>query len=591
MSALDQAFIKAFAKEPTTTIAPPRPAAARGTTASPAESPRFDELYDAGTFYRVDAEAAERAVPAMHLAPDRKVPRRLQRRNAARSEFEIEIHEPPAPVVPEAASQVPPRRNWSRSMLDIARQLAQYDLLNKDVEVDLPPHIIALDPTPLHEPAPPPPPAKHVELAPAPAEKSSESIPLPSQAIAQLWSVDAEIMTSSVVAYSDVETWLALPMAPSIACHENLADSWVQQHLAERPQPATDSTTSDPFKKKRKLRLDASHPRMPRPHQRPELPLVKPAAEEVPAPPAVEAPPVVVEAAPIVESAPVVEVKAVQPVVEQVAEAPAPVAAVVEKQVTVGPEVQPTADAVEPEVQPTVMPSAPTTIPKRPYVPLWEVDRFTWPAICDKLMHDPSGYFASASNKLLSVVRGGLKVLGITGSRRGEGRTTLALCLARAAAQAGIHVALVDADFTRPQLASMLGLETAYGWQEAATGKIPLSEAAVKSLADRVTVLPLEVSATDEPLSLADPRVTATLRATAATFELVIVDLGPLTNSSESLFPPEENCPLDAAIVVRDTRYATVNESRLAGDRLYDAGIEAVGIAENFVTEPEIAFL
>jgi hypothetical protein len=34
-----------------------------------------------------------------------------------------------------------------------------------------------------------------------------------------------------------------------------------------------------------------------------------------------------------------------------------------------------------------------------------------------------------------------------------------------------------------------------------------------------------------------------------------------------------------------------VNDSRAAGDRLYDAGIEAVGIAENFVTQPELAFL
>jgi len=249
--------------------------------------------------------------------------------------------------------------------------------------------------------------------------------------------------------------------------------------------------------------------------------------------------------------------------------------------------------AAEPIVEAKANEAKPSenTVPKRPYVPLWEVDRFTWPALCDKLMHDPNGYFASASNKLLSVVRGGLKVLGVTGSRRGEGRTTLALCLARAAAQAGIHVALVDADFSRPQLASMLGLETAYGWQDAATGKIPLSEAAVKSLADRLTVLPLEVTSSSSPLSLADPRVTATLRATAATFDLVIVDLGPLSTGNESLFPKGENCPLDAAVVVRDTRFASVGESRAVGERLYDSGIEAVGIAENFVTQPELAFL
>jgi len=420
-------------------------------------------------------------------------------------------------------------------MLEIARQLAQFDLLKKEPEEDLPPEIVALDPLK---------PDVSVHSARIPGSIAPTALP---QAIAHLWSVDANITTQAVLANVDAESWLAQPIAPAVACHENLADGWhspanetQEAETSEQPSLTTDEEAAidQHVKRKRKLRIDASHPRLPRPHQRPEVK----AGEVEPQP---------IEETPITPAPPVVEA----PKSEEVSE------------------------------------PATTTVPKRPYVPLWEVDRLTWPPLCEKLMHDQSGYFANASNKLLSVVRGGLKVLGITGSRRGEGRTTLALCLARAAAQAGIHVALVDADFARPQLASMLGLETAYGWQEAAIGKIPLSEAAVKSLADRVTILPLEVSTSEEPLSLADPRVTATLRATAATFELVLVDLGPLNATSESLFPPGETCPLDAAIVVRDTRYASVNESRLVGDRLYDAGIEAVGVAENFVTQPELAFL
>ena len=75
-----------------------------------------------------------------------------------------------------------------------------------------------------------------------------------------------------------------------------------------------------------------------------------------------------------------------------------------------------------------------------------------------------------------------------------------------------MEVALIDADFTRPQLASVMGLEVAYGWQDAAQGKIPLAEAAVKSLTDKITVLPLEASSVAWPLALADKRVSATLR-------------------------------------------------------------------------------
>jgi Mrp family chromosome partitioning ATPase len=222
------------------------------------------------------------------------------------------------------------------------------------------------------------------------------------------------------------------------------------------------------------------------------------------------------------------------------------------------------------------------------FVPQWELDRFHWPKTCEKLLADASGYLAHAGEKLRAAAKDGLKVLGITGTRRGEGRTTLALCLARVAADAGLSVALMDADFLRPQIASKLGIEVAFGWQDAALGKVPLSEAAVKSLLDNVTVLPLETSAARGRLSLADPRVTATIRAAAATFDLVILDQGPLAGDELS-FPPGEACPLDAAIVVRDLRFATAAESETVGQALYDAGIEAVGIAENFVVEEEAA--
>lgn len=588
MSALDQAFIKAFAKEPSVASrkspraeAPVAPS--RLACDAAGDSSVFDELYDAGTFYRVDV-AAEQPVPEAHL-PEQRIPRRLQRRSANRIETNIaEPIQPVAPLEPHPQT-LPPRRNWSRSMLEIARQLASLELLKQTPDSELPPEIIFTEPFETEPPAPPPAPTEqNVASAEPPADAPSAAAPsaavadavvqieLPPsspQAIASLWSVGEIFSQASIVSLADAETWLAQPIAPAVTCNENLANGWSSEQLpAESAEPTAEPVVAahaapekSPEKSKRKFRIDAAHRRVPVPHAKVD---VRTQEIELPGDLAdVDQPTEVEEVAASGYSQQSTDYE-IAP--EPVAEAPAPT-----------------------EVP---APAPVSTVPKRPYVPLWEVDRFTWPALCDKLMHDPSGYFATASNKLLSVVRGGLKVLGITGSRRGEGRTTLALCLARAAAQAGIHVALLDADFARPQLASMLGLETAYGWQEAAIGKIPLSEAAVKSLADRLTVLPLEVSTTSAAgLSLADPRVTATLRATAATFDLVIVDLGPLSQSDEPLFPPGEVCPLDGAIVVRDMRYSLLNESRVIGDRLYNAGIEAVGIAENFVTQPELALL
>src|SRR4029079_11562651 len=218
----------------------------------------------------------------------------------------------------------------------------------------------------------------------------------------------------------------------------------------------------------------------------------------------------------------------------------------------------------------------------KPALPVWEVDRFQWPKACEKLLADESGYFSRAGEKLLAAVQDGLKVLAITGTRRGEGRSTLTMCLARVAAKAGIQTAIMDADFARPQLASKVGLDVAHGWQDAALGRIPLSEAAVKSLGDEITLLPLESSVVTRSLSLADARVTATIRAAAATFELLILDLSPVSSVERIAFPPGEGCPLDAAIVVRDERFTAPADSQALGRRLQDAGVDAVGIAENF---------
>jgi hypothetical protein len=100
--------------------------------------------------------------------------------------------------------------------------------------------------------------------------------------------------------------------------------------------------------------------------------------------------------------------------------------------------------------------------------------------------------------------------------------------------------------------------------------------------------LPLESALVTRGLSLADPRVTATIRAAAATFELLILDLGPICPGEHLAFPPGEPSPLDAAIVVRDLRFATATESGSLCETLQDSGIEAVGIAENFVVDDEL---
>jgi Mrp family chromosome partitioning ATPase len=215
-----------------------------------------------------------------------------------------------------------------------------------------------------------------------------------------------------------------------------------------------------------------------------------------------------------------------------------------------------------------------------PFKAVWEVDRFVWPPDVNRLYEAESNYFSYAGEKLREAAKEGLRVLVVGSAQPGEGCTTLALCLARAAADTGMKVALLEANLDRPQLASRMGLKFVHGWQEALTGAVTLGETAVTSLEHAVCLLPAALGA--QPIRLNDPRVSQLLRDITAATDLVIVDLGPVGEQDEGCFEAGENCPADAAIVVRDMRRTSERQTLRAALHLKTLGVDAVGIAENY---------
>jgi Mrp family chromosome partitioning ATPase len=643
MSALDQAFIKAYAKD-----GPPQsddpvarataPASATGgeaTRSVPArilrsapavQAESIERMYHEGSLYRVDAPQASSprraAVPTPHFAlPPRTSPKRNVRRSMLQLLGQASELATPMPVEPpqrqpgvvrelpraqrqehlerrrtgsrpasarqaEAAAARRPTRTLAQIAGELAPLPAPSQLpvqrptdppVRRAARSELAPEIV-VDVPPADEPLPTATPQPKLPSQPLFAPSAD---PLPNVAPLNLaqqfgpqfevhgyWESDLAATPGPLVITPEPADLQITEPAPLVELKlEALPDL---DRLAPRPgdTPAAAAPAIPSF------RVDPPHATSARPHAR-----FQPTAEESPL------------AAELIDDQPQASVgdvaeDATEPAPSLLAPAtPLP-------QTPATPELNFADQTSETEADAS---SGPIDIAAQPgaaasteCIPVWEVDRFQWPVTVERLVSDKEGYFAQASERLLAAVRDGLRTLAISGSRRGEGRTTLALALARAAAKAGIQVAVIDADFARPQLAARIGLEIHHGWQDAATGLVPLSETAIRSLADNVTVLPLEASAARTGLALTDPRVTATLRAAAATFELVIVDLGPLAASDELLFPADEACPLDAAIIVRDLRYASAAESENIGQRLMAAGVEAVGIAENFVVLEEI---
>ena len=133
-----------------------------------------------------------------------------------------------------------------------------------------------------------------------------------------------------------------------------------------------------------------------------------------------------------------------------------------------------------------------TYIPiKDGFLPAWETDQVQWPRMSERLLQIDDR-FEIAGQQLAKATQDGLKVLAVTSTYRGEGRTTIAMNLARVTALHGVRVALVDADVDNPAMASSAGIAAAHGWHECLEGGLPLDEAAVASIGDGVTLLPTD---------------------------------------------------------------------------------------------------
>ncbi len=211
-----------------------------------------------------------------------------------------------------------------------------------------------------------------------------------------------------------------------------------------------------------------------------------------------------------------------------------------------------------------------------PIQAVWEVDVFDVPATVADLFFEGS-LFQQIAERMSDAVSSGLNSILVTSTKAGEGRSSVAIGLAMAAAAAGIRVALVDADTEDPTLADDLRLDLEYGWVDTVRGGLPIKEVAVHAVEDGVTLIPLmpphgRTAATAfEVVQLAE--------LLKNKFELVVID-GPAGNS-----PNIHQCAsvVDSAVIVRDasrTDTLAINEFSY---RLRESGVQGVGIVENFV--------
>ena len=151
----------------------------------------------------------------------------------------------------------------------------------------------------------------------------------------------------------------------------------------------------------------------------------------------------------------------------------------------------------------------------------------------DYLLAKPLSAFAEAIRALrtsiqFSRVGQSVRIIAVTSTLPGEGKTTTAVCLARSAAQAGQRVVIVDCDLRRRAVNRLFGIEPQVGLLEVLSGSTSLEQALYVDPPSGACVLPLTHTAFTPRDVFNSQAMDQLLQTLAASFDLVILDTAPV---------------------------------------------------------------
>ena len=96
--------------------------------------------------------------------------------------------------------------------------------------------------------------------------------------------------------------------------------------------------------------------------------------------------------------------------------------------------------------------------------PAWEVEYFRWPRLARRLLKTQMALFDQIGGQIIKELQPTQARVGICSTFPREGKSTIAICLARWAASRGKRALLIDADVEQPRLTVMSGLDCEFGW-------------------------------------------------------------------------------------------------------------------------------
>jgi capsular exopolysaccharide synthesis family protein len=197
---------------------------------------------------------------------------------------------------------------------------------------------------------------------------------------------------------------------------------------------------------------------------------------------------------------------------------------------------------------------------------------------------DPHGARSEAYRQLRSNMQfvnvdAAPKVIAITSALPGEGKTTTAINLAAALAEAGYKVCLIEADLRRPTLAAALGLVPDVGFTTALIGKVEAIDV-LQNAGRNLSVLTCGPVPPNPSELLITDHARKVIEQVAATADYTIIDTAPLLPVADG---GDVAALADATLLVSHSGKSTHEQVARSLERLQQVGERPVGTVLNRV--------
>jgi capsular exopolysaccharide synthesis family protein len=210
----------------------------------------------------------------------------------------------------------------------------------------------------------------------------------------------------------------------------------------------------------------------------------------------------------------------------------------------------------------------------------------------DYMLENPLSSFAESFRNLRTSVlfaRVGeqVRVVTITSSVPGEGKTLTSICLGRTLALGGTHTVIVDCDLRQRNLLRQLGREAEVGLLEVLAGTATLDQALILDEASGAYLLPLAKGTSFTPKDVfASSAMDRLLEQLRARFEIVVLDTAPILPIADTkVLAPKSDIVVFLAHWRKTPRKAVENSLK----QLDSVGAHIGGVALTLVDAKEQA--